>query len=81
MQSKWMLARWSLILVLVWPLTLVLGLIDTLRHTVLEEPLDYRARKLEIAGQCISLASQACRLRQYLVHDYWMPDRSILKYL
>lgn len=40
-----MLARRSLVLLLMWPLTLILGLLDTLQHTVLEEPHDYRARK------------------------------------
>jgi hypothetical protein len=40
-----MLARRSFVLLLMWPLTLILGSLDTLQHTVLEEPHDYRARK------------------------------------
>ena len=40
-----MLARRSFVLLLMWPFTLILGLLDTLQHTVLEEPHDYRARK------------------------------------
>ena len=50
MQAKWALARQSFLLLLMWPLTLALGLIDTLQHTLLNEPLDYRARKLATAG-------------------------------
>ena len=45
-----MLVRRSFTLLLMWPLTLVLGLFDTLQHTILEEPLDYRARKLATLG-------------------------------
>ena len=50
MQAKWALTRRAFLLMLMWPLTLALGLIDTLQHTLLDEPLDYRARKQATAG-------------------------------
>ena len=60
-----MLARQSLVLILMWPLTLVLGLIDTLQHTILEEPLDYRARKETSPGLGFSTHFLAL---MYIVH-------------
>ena len=50
MQAKWALARRSFLLLLMWPLTLALGLVDTLQHTLLDEPQDYRARNRATAG-------------------------------
>jgi len=49
-QAKWMLARRSFLLILMWPISLTLGLLNTLQHAVLDEPLDYRARREAPSG-------------------------------
>lgn len=46
-----MLAGRSFGLLVLWPLVLIKGLVDTCMHTVFEEPLDYRARKQTAIGQ------------------------------
>lgn len=56
-----MLARRSFVLLLMWPLTLILGLLDTLQHTVLEEPHDYRARKQSQANKGGHLLARICK--------------------
>ena len=55
MQEKCTLAFKSILMLIIWPASLLLGLIDMVQHTVCEEPLDYRAVKS--AGGGISVVS------------------------
>ena len=50
MQTKCTLAFTSILMLIMWPATILLGLIDTVQHTVFEEPPDYRARKSSGGG-------------------------------
>lgn len=50
MQRKCTLASQAILMVIIWPASLLLGLIDMVQHTILEEPPDYRARKSSGGG-------------------------------
>ncbi len=50
MQTKCTLAFTSILMLIIWPATILLGLIDTVQHTVFEEPPNYRARKSSGGG-------------------------------
>ena len=64
-----MLARRSFVLLLMWPLTLILGSLDTLQHTVLEEPHDYRARNQSQAKMGEHLLPSIYRNSSRCSHD------------
>ncbi|CAK0782345.1 hypothetical protein CVIRNUC_005640 [Coccomyxa viridis] len=48
--TKCTLAFTSILMLIIWPATILLGLIDTVQHTVFEEPPNYRARKSSGGG-------------------------------
>ena len=53
MQTKCTLAVTSILMVIIWPASLLLGLLDVVQHTVFEEPPDYRASKSSGGGTSV----------------------------